>query len=663
MLPSRAFLRLMLCFVGVLVPLVFLPCEVNASIGFQAVSADELKMTSDPAAPGAPAIILFREVDRDDNGATTHEDNYVRIKILTEAGRKYADVEIPFLKDLVDVSNVKARSIAPDGSISEFQGKMFEKTIVKAKGIKFLAKVFTLPNIQDGSIIEYYYTYDYRERHLYASHWILSEELFTRDAKFSLKSYNPHYGTINLHWSWRDLPTGTNPPTEGPDHIIRLEARNIPAFQTEDFMPPANELKSRVDFVYSVEPPERDQEKFWAQVGKRRYDQLETFLGKPGSLQPVIAQIVSPSDDPDVKLRKIYARVQQFRNTSYEARKTEQEERRDNPKANNNAEDIWKHGYGSGGQLTWLYLALARAAGFEAYGVWVADRKSYFFDPSQMDSSRLDANAVLVKLNGKDIYCDPGAAFAPYGLLPWFETGVKGLRLDKDGGGWIRTPLPESSVSRIVRTADLKLNDDGDLEGKLTVTYSGLEAMTKRVEQRLADGEQRKKYLEELVKDSTSASTEVELKNQPDWNSSALELTAEFKVKIPGWVSSAGKHMLVPVGIFSASEKGLFEHTNRVHPIYFEFPLQKIDDIQIDLPEAWKISNLPTPQSQGGPVVAYSLKADEEKNKLHITRTLRLDALAIPVQQYQALRGFFQFVRTGDDAQVMVQTQTATASK
>ena len=58
------------------------------ALNFQPVSPAELKMTSEPKAPGAPAIILFREVDRDDRGQTAHEDVYFRIKILTEEGRK-----------------------------------------------------------------------------------------------------------------------------------------------------------------------------------------------------------------------------------------------------------------------------------------------------------------------------------------------------------------------------------------------------------------------------------------------------------------------------------------------------------------------------------------------------------------------------------------------
>ncbi|MGB0049887.1 MAG: hypothetical protein WBP70_20740, partial [Terriglobales bacterium] len=55
--------------------------RAKAGVGFQPVSQDELKMTSEPMAPGASAIILYRQVDRDDSGFTPHEDNYVRIKI------------------------------------------------------------------------------------------------------------------------------------------------------------------------------------------------------------------------------------------------------------------------------------------------------------------------------------------------------------------------------------------------------------------------------------------------------------------------------------------------------------------------------------------------------------------------------------------------------
>src|SRR4029077_15636889 len=114
------------------------------------VTPEELKMTSLPEAPGAPAVILYREVNRDD-GRTPHEDNYVRVKALTDEGRKYANVEIPFFKESGNVHNVQGRSVRPSGSVVPFDGKVVDQTIVKAKGVKYLAKTFTLPDVQVGS--------------------------------------------------------------------------------------------------------------------------------------------------------------------------------------------------------------------------------------------------------------------------------------------------------------------------------------------------------------------------------------------------------------------------------------------------------------------------------------------------------------------------------
>lgn len=638
-------------------------CSVaaHAGIGFQPPNPEELKMTSAPEAPGAAAIILYRQVDRDDNGHTSHEDDYIRIKILTEEGRKYANVEIPFLKGVNDVVHLRARTIRPDGTIAEFDGKVYESAIEKTQGWKYMAKTFTLPDVQVGSILEYFFSYDFKEYYLYDSDWILSQELFTKSARFSLKPWN---GTsvvpINLRWTWHTLPAGAV-PKQGPDRIVRMEAENIPAFEMEDYMPPPNDLKARVDFIYSEELPDKDADAYWKRIGKKRNGQLESFVGKQKAMQSVVAQIISANDTPELKLRKIYDRVQQIRNTSYELKKTEQEEKREKEKPPENVEELWKRGYGNGQQLTWLYLGLVRAAGFEAYGVWVSDRRDHFFTTVTMEGSRLDANVVLVKLNGKDLYFDPGAKFTPFGLLTWSETGVPGLKLDKDGGTWVKTTLPAASESRIERVAKLKLSDTGDLEGKLTVSYIGLEAMYHRLERRHADNVERKKFLEEHVKSQIPAATEVELTNHPDWTNSETPLVAEFDMKIPGWAAGAGKRALLPAGLFTGTEKHLFEHANRVHPIYFDYPYEKIDDLTIELPAGWQVGSVPKAVNNDSHVVSYSLNVDGDKDKLHIVRKISVDFLMLEPKYYPALRSFYQSVRTKDEEQIVLQTATATA--
>jgi hypothetical protein len=624
---------------------------------WQPITQEELKMTSEPKAPGAPAIYLYRQVDRDDT--SSHEFTYARIKILSEEGRKYADVEIPFLKEQEKIRGIQARTIRPDGTIADFDGKVYEKTIVKAKGVKYLAKTFTMPDVQVGSIIEYRYHEDMEEGFIFDSHWILSEELFTKQAKFSLKPY----AVWALRWSWPvGLPEGTKPPAEDERHIVRLQTNDVPAFQVEDYMPPENEVKFRVDFIYNSDSTfEKDLDKFWKKEGKKNYSSINGFADKRKAMEQAVSQIIAPTDSPEVKLQKIYARTQQIRNFSFEPEKTDQELKREKLKDINNVEDVWKRGYGSGRQITWLFLAMARAAGFEADPVLISTRNLYFFNPKLMNTRELNTNVVLVKLNGKDFYLDPGTAFAPYGILPWSETGVRGLRLDKDGGTWVTTTLPEPSVSRIERKATMQLTDTGSLEGKATITFSGLAALWRRIDERDEDEAAQKKFLEDQIKEYIPVAVDVELTNKPDWKSSAPTLVAEYDLKVPGWASAAGRRTLLSVGLFGGGEKHVFEHTSRVHPIYFSFPYQDVDDVTIDLPLGWQISSLPQQQNTDLKVCAYTLTAENKGGSLHVKRQLMVDLSLLEVKYYPSLRNFFQQVRTGDEEQIVVLQAAASA--
>jgi hypothetical protein len=272
-----------------------------------------------------------------------------------------------------------------------------------------------------------------------------------------------------------------------------------------------------------------------------------------------------------------------------------------------------------------------------------------------MDAHRLNDNVVMVKLDGKESFYDPGTAFTPFGILPWPETAVQGLRLDKDGGSWLITSIPDSAVTRIVRKADLKLTNEGGLEGKATITYSGLEALSRRLELMNQDEVTRKKFLEDQIKESIPTGIEVELTNKPDWDSSAMTLVGEFDLKVSGWVSGAGHRALFPVGLFSGPEKHVFEHAVRVHPIYFSFPSEHLDDVTVELPLDWKVASLPPPHVDAGRVCAYNTKVEEKNGALHLTRELNINTLTLETKYYPALRNFFQTVRSGDEQQIVLQ--------
>ena len=62
---------------------------------WQPVPNDDLALKDDPANPGSSAMILERQIYTDDEKRIQTE--WVRIKVLTEEGRAYADIEIPYL--------------------------------------------------------------------------------------------------------------------------------------------------------------------------------------------------------------------------------------------------------------------------------------------------------------------------------------------------------------------------------------------------------------------------------------------------------------------------------------------------------------------------------------------------------------------------------------
>lgn len=613
------------------------------------VTPEELQMKSEPKAPEAPAVFLYRQVDRDDTASS--ESVYARIKILTEEGRKYGNVEIPYYKNEQGIYQIAARTIRTDGSIVEFDGEVYEKPVVSARDRKLFAKWFTLPNVEVGTIVEYRFRRALPQGYVFDSRWLLSDDLFTRHAKFSLKPY----GSFTLRWTWpMGLPEGTEAPKK-QGNVIRLETHNVPAFVTEEYMPPPQAMMYRVEFVYdsgNITPSNLDA--YWRGVGKDRHRRISRFIDDRSAMQKAVAEIVQPDDSPETKVRKIYARVLQLRNISFERGRSEQELKREKLKDAGSVADVWQRGYGDGFDITWLFLALVRAAGIQADPVLIPTRDEHFFHPNLMNASQLNSNGVAVTLDGRDLLLDPGTPFTPFGLLPWSATAVTSLRLNKDGGTWMDTPVSRASASRTERKADLKLSAEGSLQGKVVVTYTGHEAAWLRMALRFDDEAAKREYVEDRLKHDIPAGIQVKLVNSPDWTGSDAPLVVEYDLKVPGWVTGAGRRALFPVGLFSGPQKNMFERSQRVHPVYFRFPYQLSDDVTVELPTGWQVSSLPKARSRDLKTISYTMSAEDRKTSLHLKRRLTSEIMIVKAEQYPTVRDFFQTVRAGDEDQVVL---------
>lgn len=614
---------------------------------WQPISPEDLQMKREPKAPTASAIFLYRQVDRNDADST--ETIYSRIKILTDEGRKYANVEIPYVKGSNSIRGLQARVIRPDGGITEFDGTVYEKPLVKARGVRMMSKSFTLSNVEVGSIIEYRYRKTMPMGWAFNSRWLLSDELFTRRGVFSLR---PADGLL-IRWSWPlGLPPGTNPPAKERG-LIRLETRDVPAFVSEEYMPPEDAMKFRVEFVYEGEESDQKEEAaYWKAFGKRSNSNIQRFT-KSRALEQEVARLVAPGDSNETKARKLYARAQQIRNLSFERQATEQETEREKLAEIDDAEDVLKHGYAHADAITWFFYGLLRAAKLDASLVLVSTRDENFFDPRLMNARDLNTCVVLVNL-AEPVYLDPGTPFMPFAFLPWNETAVKGLRLGADGGQWVITTLPDASKSRVERKVAVKLTTSGTLEGKATVTYFGLEASWRRLTERNDDATDRRKFLEQDLENAISTGIDATLVNTPDWSSSEAPLVAEFDLRVPGYVAAAGNRSLMPIGLFGGSEKHMFEHSARVHPLYFTFPYQHTDEVAIELPPGWQVTSVPKPRTADIKVATYNSSAEATGGTLNMKREVSLRTILIQQKFYAQVRDFYQAIRAGDEDQIVI---------
>lgn len=610
------------------------------------LTPEEQSMTTSPISPGAAAILLRREVDSDDNQSI--EKQFYRIKILTEEGRKYADISIPYVKGATSIDNMKARVVRPNGTVVAVNPEVFEKTVAKSGGVKILTKTFTIPEAGVGSIIDYKFNFRWDETRLRSPEWILQHELPTLHAKFGFKAYSQ----LAVAWTAKRLPGGVA-PVQDKNSVFRLSLDNIPAFVEENYAPPESVLQMKVEFFYFRRPPE-SVDKFWKDEAKDWSDSAEAFIGRRKGVAAAAAQLVATADSPEAKLRKLYERAQQVRNLTWERAKSEKESKREKLKDNNNVEDVLEHGYGYRTQINRLFVALARAAGFDAAAVRVSERDAQFFDMNLLDGAQLDGELAVVRLGERELYLDPGTPTCPFGLVYWPKTGVKAVRLGEKGGQWLVTPQPEAKDARIERSAQLDLDDQGTLRGTIQVTYSGQSALSRRLDNRNNDEAGRKKEIEDEIKGWLPSAATFKLEEITGWEGAEEPLLAKGSIEIPDFGVATGSRLLVSMSLFASESEHPFAASHRVHPVYFEYPYETIDQVELQVPQGRKVDGLPEAHRETTAFGQFELSVSAEEGVIRAKRRLAFEGFVFPVEHYASLRAFYAAVRGGDEQQAVL---------
>ncbi len=630
---------------------------------FQQPTDEELKMTEDPKAPGAAAVYLYREEVTDD--AARSWTYYERIKVLAERGKELATIHIPFQHGVDKVDEVQGRTIHADGTVIPLTAKPDIIMDFKVKGFQVDTVVFTLPSVEVGSILEFRVLIRPPEAPLSRPVWEIQQPYFVHKAHYS---FHPHTmifaglrdsnGPITrLNYSQRLAP-GVSLNYSTLKDTYSIDLTDIPPIPNEDWMPPLNTLKWRVEFYFtnSITGPA-----FWQDAGRRWATFVDEFTAPTAALKKAAAEMVAPGDTDEQKARKIYAAVEKLDNTSFSRQKSEAERKKEKIREIETAEDVWKDQSGSDDEIALLYVALGRAAGLKVWPVEVVDRNHAIFDSSFLSTRQLNDYLAIVEINGKDVYLDPGQKMCPFGALSWKHNIAGGFRLTAAGAAPVLTPSNSYKTAEVQRVAQLFIDPSGAVTGTVRFIMTGPDALHWRQLTLQNDQDEVKKQFNESMQDQFPEGVQADFDHFLALDDYTVNLIGV--VKVSGNIgTSTGKRFFLPGVFFEARGKHPFvAQDTRTTPVDVHYAKLEEDDVTYHLPSGFTVESTPQAASAAWPDHAIlKIASETTADSVNVTRTLAYGFTLLEAKDYANLHDFYQKVATADQQQLVL-TRTSAA--
>ncbi|MGA9667746.1 MAG: DUF3857 domain-containing protein [Terracidiphilus sp.] len=639
------------------------PALVQAQ--FQQPTNEELKMTADPKAPGAAAVFLYIEEVTDD--PLHYHSFYARIKVLQEKGKELATVEVPYLSGNQKISDIKARTIHADGTIVPLEGKPEDLMISKEKDKQFGRKVFTLPSVEIGSILEYRYQVRYDDNHYSSPFWEIQQPYFVHKAHYGFTPFkafmhgeqnqtssyltDEHGNAVNSLIWWPQLPSGVELKTDSLGRFT-LDLTDIPSIPQEEWMPPIGSLLYHVLFYYKSAFNTQD---FWISEAKRWSKDVDHFAEPSRPIRDAVGTLVAPADSDLDKAKKLYTAVQGLDNTNFSRKKGQAELKQLGLHAAKRAEDTWSQKSGSKEDVALLYLAMLRAAGLKAYDMKVVNRDQGIFAPGYLNFDQFDDDIIILNIGGKEIMLDPGEKMCPFQTVHWRHSGATGVSQGAGAPTVSTSPQQPYTANALTRIGDLTVDDHGTISGQIRILMSGQDALRWRQAALENDLDEVKKrfdrWIDTMVPDGVQAHIDHFLAlDDPNVNLMAV-------VKADGTLGTAtSKRLLLPGFFFESRGNHPFvDQEKRLEPVDMQYAEQVTDQITYHVPPSLSVEG--APQDTNVPWQNHAVlitKSVAVPGQITIAHQLSRAFAVLKPDEYQNLRSFYQKVAAADQQQLVL---------
>ncbi len=595
--------------------------------------------------PDAPAVVMFdkgetRFIDRDASFNYVFERK-VRIKILTEAGLKWAQVEIPIYNSRNVVEKIKDVN-----AMSYFieKNKIVKTELntanchIEKQSDKLDVMKFAIPKACVGSVIEYSYTIE--SSYLFN----IPDWDFQWEIPVLYSSYNIH---MIPFYQYQYSLQGANKFDEfksgvstGPErYAYRINFRdmdytfvmkNLASFKNEGYITSISDYIIKLDF------------------------QLSKIIYPGGSTEDIITTwpllIKDLLDDPgfgkfELKARSEAKKIFQLDNLV----KMPENERFDSIinfvkknfiwdekyrlKSDRNISRFLKDKHGSSAEINLFCIGLLNAAGISSYPVILSTRNHGKINTLYPFYDEFNSVLILSELTEKTILTDATSILLENNRIPVECINEKGLVIkpDNEKENWCN--LYPQKLSQTKTTIFTKF-ENSQLISDIVVTaneYDGLQL-------RKNYGNDKEKILKHLtdenneVFDSTLVIKNMENSGNPYY----------LKYTVGNRIQKAGENIYIEPFLREIPSENPFKSSRRSCPVDLIYPGKHVYVASVYIPDGYTVSVLPVDKNYITDNFEFNYHIIKFDDRILVNFYYTLKKSFFKPEEYQNLKSFFQ---------------------
>jgi Domain of Unknown Function with PDB structure (DUF3857) len=634
--------------------------SLSASAAYAASAPDWLRTAAQQPpkqyADDTNAVMLLDDQEttvREKGDIVTHER--IAYRILRPEGRQYAQFQLPFDGE-TKIIYLRGWSITAKGQEYEARDKDALEHSLGGHNefVDEKEKILILPGAEVGTVVGFEYEHK-RRPYLFQDSWDFQEQVPIERSRYTLH--------LPSNWEYRAdwiNHSEKQPVEQGGAYIWELT--DIARIEKEYREPPYRALAGMMIVTFFSEKIKEQTYRTWNDLGLW-YSQLVSGVREPSpDLQKRVHELAPASLLPYERIKAL-ARFAQH-DVRYFAIEVGIGGYRPHPAA-----EILAHRYGDCKDKATVLSSMLAQIGVQSFYMPIHDKRGIYTEktppnhnfnhvilaiqlPDASFSKPLPAIYEHPKL-GHLLIFDPTNEWVPLGQLPYYEQDSYALLVTDGGGELVHLPVSSPELNKINRTARVRLMPDGTLQGEIEEIRSGSAAMLGRLYLQSQSKNDPEKTLEHFwgsALDNFQIDSFV-LENADDIDK---DLVIRYKFRAEHYAKNAGPLLLVRPHVVGEMA-GYFDATKPRHYAYeIDAPFLQIENVEIELPEGYKVDELPEQARTTVPFAEYTSKMEDGGNVLKYSREYRMRITQVPVEQIDQLKSLFREINADEKSMAVL---------